>query len=247
MSLTPQQKAIATDWRNRMAEAAAMFGLGATLPSPVGKICGALTAGSGACASLANRYANDPPDPAFRTAVIRSPPIVPSTLLKRELGADDALIAFSNALNDSYSTASAALRAYERAEGASIRGDAPALVQRLVEAREHARAGAESVARLADTSDRLAARMPDLIPSDLASVATEPRAPGDLPDATLAFLYRAGVTLATLTRALSAATKWSRRDRVELTAEPLRDLAVASRKFSEVLAGWEPATESQSR
>jgi hypothetical protein len=243
MSLTPQQKAVAADWRNRMAEVAAMFGLGATLPPPVGKICGALTAGSGACASLANRYANDPPDPDFRTAVIRSPPIVPSALMKQELGADETLIAFSNALNDSYSHTSAALRAYERAEGASIRGDASALQQRLTEAREHARAGAEDVVRLADTSDRFAARFSDVISSDLAGSAPPPRASSELPDATLAFLYRGGVTLATLTRALTAAAEWFQRDQVELTGEPLRELAVASREFADVLAGWEPAVE----
>ena len=180
MSLTPQQKATAADWRNRMAETAAMFGLGATLPPPIGKICGALTAGSGACASLANRYASDPPDPDFHTAVIRSPPIVPSDLMRQELGADDTFIAFSNALNDSYSHASAALRAYERAQGASIRGDDAALQQRLGEAREYAHAGAEYVALLADSSDRLAARLPDLIRSDPAGSAL-PRASSDLP------------------------------------------------------------------
>jgi hypothetical protein len=225
-----------------MAEVTAMLGLGAKLPSTVGKVCGALMAGCGACAALANRYANDPPDPDFHASAIRSPPVVPTAALEQEARADAVVLAFANDLNESYAYTSAALRAYERAQAAAIRNAGVELRERLRESREHAEAGASQVDLLAGDAERLAVILPPMVADETGRPASPPLRVEDLPDATLAFLYRSGVTLAALGRALDVAADWSVGP-VVVSGAALRELGVASRKFSRFLVSWQPDVE----
>jgi hypothetical protein len=244
MLLTSQQRGIAARWRDRMAGVTAVFGLGSTLPPPVGPVCGGVAAGTGACAWVANRYANDPADPDFATAAIPSPPVVPTSRMREEMHAPATVIAFSDSLNHSYAYVSAALRAYERAQGARMRGDDGARTERLRETRRYARIAATHVAQLAERSEALATTFPEWIGEEFGRSAVAPRQPDDLPDTTLAFLYRAGVSLAALKRALDVVTSWSERQQVERPGEQLQELGPASHAFAGFLETWEPAVES---
>lgn len=240
MALTPHEKEIAGTWKERMAAAAAAFGLGAVLPPPVGPLCGALAAGTGASAYLASRYEGDPPDfDATRPTSLRPGPN-PAPLLKREIEPHPATIDVVESLRSVNAALSAALRAYERAQGAWILGDETALEARRSEAQEFARTSSEDLLTLAERFETFAEFLPRTVgPENVGISGRAPRRPSDLPEATLAFLYRAGVPISELARALQAASE----DREELSRATLQAVSPASRELSEALLEWDPTPQ----
>jgi len=224
-----------------MAGATALLGLGATLPPPFGPVVGALAAGTGACAWVADRYANDPADLDFETAAIPSPAVVPIEDMSRAFDAPSAVVAFGESVNETYAYTSAAIRAFERAQGARIRGNTNELAKRLTEAQKHARAGSAAVEQRARGWQDLAAVMSDLPDADALRSRMPPTTPRDLPDSTLAFLYVAGVPRGRLTRALDAASSWSVSRGFAAVGDELRGAAEPTLEFAAFLRAWEPA------
>lgn len=241
--LASSERAVASKWRDRMAEVAALFGMGAQMGPPMGPFFGHLAASSGLCVVVAQRFASDPPDFNYRTAVrpARSPA---STVEMRErLKAPDWAINLATALDDAYRFADASIRAYERAQGASTAEDREAqeaLIARLSETRQYAAIAAEPVGEIADWADRFAVTFSELFPENLIRASGPPEDVGELPEATLASLYRAGIPLTTLNNALGATSLWARRAS-EPTEPQMRELASRSRDFAGFLRAWTPS------
>ena len=238
--LASGQRAIASRWRDRMAEAAALFAVGAQMPPPMGPFLGHLAAGSGLCVTVAHRYASDPPDSNYRTAVRPARSLASTVEMRERLNASDWAINLTTALSDAYRYADAAIRAYERAQGAQRAESREALIERLSEARQYAAIAVEPVGEIADWADRFAVIFNELFPEDLNRATGPPEEAGELPEATLASLYRAGIPLATLDSALRATSLWARRV-LEPTEGQMRELASSSRDFARFLRVWEPS------
>ena len=61
-SLASAHPAIASRWRDRMAEAGALFGVASQMPPPAGPFFGHLAVNSGFCVVVLQRFANDSPE-----------------------------------------------------------------------------------------------------------------------------------------------------------------------------------------
>jgi hypothetical protein len=223
-----------------MAEVAALFGVAAQMPPPTGPFFGHLAASSGLCVVVANRYANDPPDSNYGTAVHPARSLASRVELRERLSAPDWVIDLTTALGDAYRYADAALRAYERAQGARRAESREALVGRLSEARRYAGTAVEPVDEIANWADRFAVIFNELFPENLVSGSDPPEDARELPEATLASLYRAGIPLRTLDRALRATSLWATRA-LEPTEPQMRELAASSRDFAHSLRVWVPS------
>jgi hypothetical protein len=241
MPLGQHEKTIATTWAGRMAGLTAGLGIAAKMPPPVGEICGAFAAGTGACAALAGYYANDPPDFDFERAAVSGPGPVPTDALRRGFAQHSELFEIADALNDTYSSAAAALRAYERAQGATLRRNASMRTARVTEAREHARDGAEAGTRLVSALPLLpqGLRAVEERPTQLSD-ATRPRSAGELPESTLSFLYGAGVPIGALRRAIKTGSQ-AKQVFIPFDEDAVRQVADSTREFSQMLAEWEPS------
>lgn len=242
-SLASAHRAIASRWRDRMAEAGALFGVASQMPPPAGPFFGHLAVNSGFCVVVLQRFANDPPDLNYRTAVRPARSLASTVEMREHLKAPDWAVGLTTALGDAGRYADAAIRAYERAQGASTAENPDAhnaLLARLSETREYAGIAVEPVDEIADWADRFAVIFSELFPESVMSTSDPPEDAGELPEATLASLYRAGIPLRTLNNALRTTSLWARRA-LEPTEPQMRELASSARDFAGFLRAWAPS------
>ena len=132
---------------------------------------------------------------------------------------------------------------YERAQGASAAENPDAqnaLLARLSETREYAGIAVEPVDEIADWADRFAVIFNELFPESVMNTSDPPEDARELPEATLASLYRAGIPLRTLNNALRTTSLWARRA-LEPTEPQMRELASSARDFAGFLRVWTPS------
>jgi hypothetical protein len=226
-----------------MAEVGALFGVAAQMPPPTGPFFGHLAVNSGFCVVVLQRFANDPPDLNYRTAVRPARSLASTVEMREHLKAPDWAIGLTTALGDAGRYADAAIRAYERAQGASAAENPDAhnaLLARLSETREYADIAVEPVGEIAAWADRFAVIFNELFPENLVSTSEPPEDAGELPEATLASLYRAGIPLKTLNNALRTTSLWAMRV-LEPTEPQMRELASSARDFAGFLRAWAPS------
>ncbi|MGI8557877.1 MAG: hypothetical protein ACR2ND_06160 [Solirubrobacteraceae bacterium] len=93
-----------------------------------------------------------------------------------------AAVGFGQSLNNTYAYTSAAIRAFERAQGARLRANTNELAKRLAEAQKYALAGSAALEQLARHWPDLAAVMSDLPDADVLRSRMPPAKPRDLPN-----------------------------------------------------------------
>lgn len=241
--LASSHRAVASKLRDRMAEAAALFGVASQMPPPSGPFFGHLAVNSGFFVAVLQKVANDPPDLKYRTAVRPARSLASTVEMREHLKAPNWAVGLTTALGDAGRYADAAIRAYERAQGASAAENPDAhnaLLARLSETREYAGIAVEPVDEIADWADRFAVIFNELFPESVMSTSDPPEDARELPDATLASLYRAGIPLRTLDGALRATSLWAKRV-LEPTEAQMRELASSARDFAGFLRVWTPS------
>jgi hypothetical protein len=142
-------------------------------------------------------------------------------------------------LNTASAQIQAMVRAFERAQGAAIRGEDAFAQSRSREAAGFARAGSEILRTVSPAMTVLADALPQESdnPQQLRAV---PRDPSELSTTALAFLYRAGVSISQLRQALRTCADLVGLAPVRRVPEALRPAGEAAVALSDVLADWKP-------
>jgi hypothetical protein len=231
------------DRARAFARGAGTCGLSLGVSAPVaGVLVGAALAGplafacalAGVAAWKANELANDPP--AFdytSTSVIRPLPLDLHEFPASRPGRDLAR------LTASYAYSAAALRAFERAQGAAIRGREDAERKQLDDAGRLARIAASSLdtlrddlretRRAVDASEVMSNLSADDLPRSLEFLSD---------DRVMAFLYRGRLPIRELYRGLEGISI-AEAERV-LPSQALDGAVEPARRLAEFLRSWQP-------
>lgn len=236
--LTREEKEIAGRLKTRMARTAAAFAFGVEMPRPMGPICAAVAVALAGVSQVADRYENDPPDPQFEKRVVPFRRPIDLKFLARS-GADPSLVRLAADLREAEAYASAAIRAYERAQGAYVQGRDEATAERMADAKHFAYAASTHFSASADqlrTTDLKAIH--ELVMAGRPD--RQPRLLVDLPDWTLADLFTAQVRFHDLDEALKIALSVPESgsdDSVLIEAADIAD------EFAAQVQDWSPTIE----
>jgi hypothetical protein len=182
--------------------------MAALAPSPLTPLFGGVAAVFGALAFAAQALAQDPPDFDYITAsTVDARPLAADVLAELE-GPDD----FADIASDLHvgaATILAAVRAYERAQGASLAGDPHYALARSDEAIKHARRASARLRAASPATRELGEYVGDERADRFPRVQFVIE-PAQLRPEALAFLYRAGFSIDHLRRAMRVSAQLAR-------------------------------------
>lgn len=225
-------------WSLRFKVAGAAAAMATQAGGPLARMFGGILASFGALGIAADALAQDPAASDYYKRVIPSP----WRLDEAVVGTVDAPSAFPTVmlgLNQGTAEIRAMVRAYERAQGAAMRRDTRYVGPRLQEAEEFSDQASQTLSVVGAATVELADGLP-LSDDETTGDLTVPRAPSELSDAALAFLYSAGVPIEQLRRALRVASSAARKERPGRPSDQIRTAGLAMSDFALLLAEWSP-------